>query len=66
MSKVFAAYWLIGCLVVGAADGNHIKRCQNDSGENAVSDLIAVMIWPMGIGAGLVGTPLSPCQGVAP
>jgi hypothetical protein len=49
MKEALAFYWLLGCILVGLADGHHAARCPHDPHFSSVEAMATVAIWPAGI-----------------
>jgi hypothetical protein len=60
--KGAAAYWVVGCLLAGAAMGAHESRCPNDPDPSVSSYLASIATWPAGITWAMINPKLSPCK----
>lgn len=61
-----AAYWLIGCAVVGFSLGAHETRCPQDK-YMASSEIVAtVAIWPVGFAWAFANSRKPACESPAP
>ena len=58
--KVILIYWVIGCLIIGAAFGHSLKDCPLDKRPNVNDVLVSVAIWPAMLTALWVNGPVPP------
>lgn len=44
--KALIVYWIIGCIILGGAQGKLFTECPNDPYKIDSSDLVAIALWP--------------------
>lgn len=54
--RALLAYWIVSCIIIGAAEGAHQNKCPNDKMfASGPGELLAwVAAWPVALGAALV------------
>lgn len=60
--KLFAIYWIVGCLLIGASLGSYETRCPKDPLPEASTVLAGIVAWPTGFAWAMVNSTPSPCK----
>jgi len=62
--KWVLGYWILGCLVVGAAIGDDVKTCPHDQRPPSSEIALTVLTWPWALSAAISGAraPTTVCQ----
>lgn len=59
MRMMFAVYWMVGCLAIGAAVAAHQNRCPADKAMSGIDAFGAVATWPAAISYGWLAKDLT-------
>jgi hypothetical protein len=60
--RAIMIYWIIGCLLLGAAMAVSKRDCPNDKAPSVPEMLTVIVAWPAAIGWALVGVPHVKCD----
>lgn len=60
--KLFAIYWIVGCLIVGASLGLYEIRCPKDPAFEVATVIAGIATWPAGFTWAMANSKPSACK----